>query len=163
MKKGIWRSQISWLFLNSLWTFRKSRKIFLVFHSVLRWSRRCGLIQPPPHSRNIQKPRPIRVNNNLICEIQPNILFLFCSFSDEYQRNMVVAKTETGWLQFRMLESSETIKNLRRLKLQLTRKDLISLWKVLIKGLVKWIRLPFERNWNLLYIRYWVIFCSVKV
>ena len=49
-------------FPNSLWTFRKSKKIFLVFHSVLRWSRRCGLIQPPPLSSNIQKAHPIRVN-----------------------------------------------------------------------------------------------------
>ena len=38
-------------FPNSLWTFRKSKKNFLVFHSVLRWSRRCGLIQPPPRSQ----------------------------------------------------------------------------------------------------------------
>ena len=43
-------------FPNSLWTFRKAKQIFLVFHSVLGWSRRCGLIQPPLHSSNIQEP-----------------------------------------------------------------------------------------------------------
>ena len=36
-------------FPNSLWTLRKAKKIFLVFHSVFGWSRRCGLIQLPPH------------------------------------------------------------------------------------------------------------------
>ena len=51
-------------FPNSLWTFRKSKKIFLVFHSVLRWSRSCGLIQPPLLSSNIQKPRSIRVKKD---------------------------------------------------------------------------------------------------
>ena len=59
-KIGIW----GWpfvTFLNSLWTFRKSKKK-LVFHSVLRLSRRCGLIQPTLLSSNIQEPRYIRVN-----------------------------------------------------------------------------------------------------
>ena len=37
-------------FPNSIWTFRKSKKNFLVFHSVLRWSRRCRLIQLPPRA-----------------------------------------------------------------------------------------------------------------
>ena len=44
--------------------FSENPKKKLVFHSVLSWSRMCWLIQPPPHSCNIQKPRPInRVNN----------------------------------------------------------------------------------------------------
>ena len=38
------------------------KKDFFGFHSVFGLSRRCGLIQPPLHSSNIQKPRPIRVN-----------------------------------------------------------------------------------------------------
>ena len=41
--------------------FQKIKKKCLVFHSVLRWSRRCGLIQPSP-PRSIQEPHPIRVN-----------------------------------------------------------------------------------------------------
>ena len=41
--------------------FQKIKKNW-VFHSVLRWSRRCGLIQPPLLSSNIQKPHSIRVN-----------------------------------------------------------------------------------------------------
>ena len=50
------------IFPNLLWTFRKSKKNCF-FHSVLGWSRRCRLIQPPTlHSSNIKKPRPIRVS-----------------------------------------------------------------------------------------------------
>ena len=49
MRKGL-EVQNFVTFPNSLWTFRKSNKFFLVFHSVLGWSRRCGLIQPPPHT-----------------------------------------------------------------------------------------------------------------
>ena len=45
-------------FPNSLWTFRKSQIFFLVFHSVLRLSRRCGLIQPPPRSQATSR-RPV--------------------------------------------------------------------------------------------------------
>ena len=62
MKKGVWRSKISWLFLIHYELSENQKIFFLVFHSVLRWSRRCGLIQPPPPlSSNIQEPRSIRV------------------------------------------------------------------------------------------------------
>ena len=49
MKKGVWRPQILWLFLIH-YKLSDNPKNFLVFHSVLGWSR-----------SNIQKPRPIRV------------------------------------------------------------------------------------------------------
>ena len=49
-----------WLFLIQYELSEKQKK--LVFHSVFGWSRRCRLIQPTPHSSNIQKPCPIRVN-----------------------------------------------------------------------------------------------------
>ena len=60
MKKGVWRSKISWLFLIHYELSENPKIFFLVFHSVLRWSRRCGLI-PPTFSSNIQEPRSIRV------------------------------------------------------------------------------------------------------
>ena len=63
MKKGVWRPQISWLFLIHYELSEKQIMFFLVFHSVLGWSTRCRLIQSPPHSSNIQEPRPIRVKN----------------------------------------------------------------------------------------------------
>ena len=64
-------------FPNSLWTFRKSKKIFLVFHSVLRWSRRCGLIQPPPRSQATSRsPAPLGLSPFLdkFCEFFHNLL-----------------------------------------------------------------------------------------
>ena len=35
------------IFRNLLWTFRKSKRIFIVFHSVLGWSSQGGTIPPP--------------------------------------------------------------------------------------------------------------------
>ena len=54
-----------WLFLPFIYELSENQIFFVfVFYSVLGWSIRCGLIQlPPPHSSNIQKPRPIRVNH----------------------------------------------------------------------------------------------------
>ena len=50
MKKGFWKSQISWLFLIH-YELSENQIFFLFFHSVFGWSRRCGLIQPPPRSQ----------------------------------------------------------------------------------------------------------------
>ena len=50
MKKGFWRSQFWWLFLI-YYELSENQNKMLVFHSVLGWSRRCGLIQPPPRSQ----------------------------------------------------------------------------------------------------------------
>ena len=46
-EKRVWRSKISWLFLIHYKLSENQKKIFLVFHSVLGWSRRCGHIVPP--------------------------------------------------------------------------------------------------------------------
>ena len=56
MKKGVWRSQISWLFLIHYELSEKQKKIF-------GFSQCFGVIQPPPPplSSNIQEPCPIRV------------------------------------------------------------------------------------------------------
>ena len=64
MKKGVWRSQISWLFLIH-YELSENQKIFFWFFTVF-WGdlEGAGWFSPPPLSSNIQKPRSIRVNNH---------------------------------------------------------------------------------------------------
>ena len=66
-------------FPNSLWTFRKSKK--LVFHSVLGWSRKgCGHFVPPPVLATFQGLRAIRVNAHHTSDSRKSCQsFLFCS------------------------------------------------------------------------------------
>ena len=55
MKKGVWRSQISWLFLNHFELSENQKKWFLVQAD-----------SAPLHSSNIQKLHPIRVKKSTI-------------------------------------------------------------------------------------------------
>ena len=57
LKKWVWRSQISWLFLIN-YELSENQKIFFWFFTVF-----LGDLEgaPPPHSSNIQKPHPIRI------------------------------------------------------------------------------------------------------
>ena len=66
LKKGIWMPKISWLFLFH-YELSENPKKKLFFHSVLRWSRRCG---PSLLSSNIQEPCPIRVKGQLIIKVK---------------------------------------------------------------------------------------------
>ena len=79
--------EIRHLTLLGLMNFQKIKKK-LVFHIVLRWSRRCGLIQPPPLSGNIQEPRSIRVNHWNFWDVKfnPNAAGAYCAliFSEGY-------------------------------------------------------------------------------
>ena len=52
-------------FPNSLWTFRKSKKNFLVFHSDSRWSRRCGHNVPPPYTQATSRSPTLHSGGNL--------------------------------------------------------------------------------------------------
>ena len=53
-KKGSGGPKISWLFLIH-YELSENQKKILVFHSVLRWSRRCGLIQPPTRTQTTSR------------------------------------------------------------------------------------------------------------
>ena len=59
MRKGVWRSQNSWLFLIHYELLENPKK--WIFCSDFRLSRMCGRNQPSPHSSNIQKPPTIWV------------------------------------------------------------------------------------------------------
>ena len=61
MKKGVWRSQISWLFLIHYELSEKQKKIFWFFTVFWGDLEGAGWFSPPPLSSNIQEPHPIRV------------------------------------------------------------------------------------------------------
>ena len=56
-------------FANSLWTFRKSKK--MVFHSFLGWIRRCRHIVPPLTQATFKSPAPLVLKNKCyICILE---------------------------------------------------------------------------------------------
>ena len=63
MKKGVWRSKISWLFLIHYELSENQIKFFWFFTVFWGDLEGAGWFSPPPLSSNIQKPRPIRVKH----------------------------------------------------------------------------------------------------
>ena len=62
MKKGVWRSKISWLFLIHYELSENQKKFFWFFTVFWGDLEGAGWFSPPPLSSNIQEPRSIRVN-----------------------------------------------------------------------------------------------------
>ena len=73
IKKGVCRSQISWLFLIHYELLENKKKNF--GFSQCRWSRRCGLIQPPPRSQATSR-RPALLGLKPISK--KNCIDIFC-------------------------------------------------------------------------------------
>ena len=77
MKKGVWRSQISWLFLIH-YELSENQKNFFWFFTVF-WGdlEGAGWFSPPPLSSNIQEARPIRVKKWIFFNLNPVNLVLY--------------------------------------------------------------------------------------
>ena len=68
--------------------FRKIKNFFLVFHSVFRWSRRCGLIQPPPRSQATSRsPAPLGLKQHIQMK-----LFIFPSIMTKTKNIMYIVQ-----------------------------------------------------------------------
>ena len=70
-KKGVWRSQISWLFLIHYELLENQKKFFWFFTVFLGDLEGVGTLCP--HSSYIQKPRTIRVKVKLLSYLVPSL------------------------------------------------------------------------------------------
>ena len=137
-------------FPNSLWTFRKSRKFFGVFHSVLRWSRRCGLIQPPRSQATSTSPALLGLKTNIQKYSYKNIRIIFgfenCheSNTDINIRGKIFEYSFVHW--FRCHPGILCKQPFWKLLLILWKYIFLSTYLMVING---WFFLSILREWNL--------------